>query len=544
MVTGTIMGKDTNMQVRFLGAAHEVTGSCHMLTIAGKHYLVDCGMEQGPDLYENQRLPVSASEIEAVFLTHAHIDHSGLLPLLYKEGFSGQIFATNATSQLCVIMLKDSAHIQEQEAEWKNRKGQRAGKARVEPIYSVEDAEGALSLFVPCSYGQDVAVNDNVSIRFRDAGHLLGAAFIEITAREDGEETKLVFSGDLGNGNRVLIRDPEVPKEADYLFIESTYGDRLHDTPPDYAIELAKILQVTFARGGNVVIPAFAVGRTQEMLYYMREIKQRHLLPEFAGFKVYVDSPMAVEATNIFNRNVLECFREEDMEMIRAGVNPINFQGLEVSVTTDDSRAINVIEEPIVIISASGMCEAGRIRHHLKYNLWRPECSVVFVGYQVPGTLGNQLLNGVDEVKLFGEKIHVAAQIINLPGISGHADKDHLTAWVEGIQSKPKRIFVVHGEDVVTDNFAVHLTEKTGVPATAPYSGDIFDLTLNVQTAIGDRKRKTKKTGISGPKLHPSLAAAAQRIAALVRACAGMANKDQKKLADQIDQICERWENK
>ncbi|MBE6009823.1 MAG: MBL fold metallo-hydrolase [Lachnospiraceae bacterium] len=532
------------MKVSFIGAAHEVTGSCHMITVGDKHYLVDCGMEQGPDLYENQRLPVSASDIEAVFLTHAHIDHSGLLPLLYKEGFRGQIFATNATTQLCVIMLKDSAHIQEQEAEWKNRKAMRAGSAKVEPIYSVEDAENALTLFVPCDYDQDVEVNEMITLCFRDAGHLLGSSFIEIKVKEDGEETKLVFSGDLGNGNRVLIRDPEVPKDADYLFIESTYGDRLHDTPPDYAVELAKILQMTFQRGGNVVIPAFAVGRTQEMLYYMREIKQRQLLPDFAGFKVYVDSPMAVEATNIFNRNVLECFRQKDVELIRQGVNPIRFQGLEVSVTSDDSKAINFVEEPIVIISASGMCEAGRIRHHLKYNLWRPESSVVFVGYQVPGTLGNQLLNGVSEVKLFGEKINVAAQIINLPGISGHADRDHLTAWVEGMEKKPKRIFVVHGEDVVTDNFAVHLTETTGVPAIAPYSGDVFDLTTNTQIAIGDRKRKAKKSIVSTAKLLPVLAEAAQRLAALVRSCAGMANKDQKKLANQINEICDRWEKK
>lgn len=532
------------MKVRFLGAAHEVTGSCHMLTINGRHYLVDCGMEQGADLYENQQLPVSASEIDAVFLTHAHIDHSGLLPLLYKEGFKGQIFATNATTQLCVIMLKDSAHIQEQEAEWKNRKAMRAGNEKIEPIYSLEDAENVLALFVPCDYGKKVVVNDSVTLCFRDAGHLLGASFIEIYAKEGGEETKLVFSGDIGNGNRVLIRDPEVPESADYLFIESTYGDRLHEMPPDYSTELAKILQMTFSRGGNVVIPAFAVGRTQEILYYMRDIKQRHLLPDFAGFKVYVDSPMAVEATNIFNRNVLECFREEDVEMIRSGVNPITFSGLEVSVTSDDSKAINFIEEPIVIISASGMCEAGRIRHHLKYNLWRPESSVVFVGYQVPGTLGNQLLNGVDEVKLFGEKIHVAAQIINLPGISGHADRDHLLSWIDRIEQKPKRIFVVHGEDIVTDNFAALVTEKTGIPATAPYSGDVFNLTENVQVETGERKRIAKKTTQPTSQLHPALAAASQRIAALLRNCVGMANKDQKKLANQIDAICEQWENK
>ena len=360
-------------------------------------------------------------------------------------------------------------------------------------MYSVEDAEKVLNYFVPCPYDERIDVCGEVSVCFRDAGHLLGSSFIEMWVSEGEESCKLIFSGDLGNGNRALIRDPEKPVSADYLIIESTYGDREHDVPPDYAAELAQVLAQTFSRGGNVVIPAFSVGRTQEMLYYLRQIKQNRMLPSFQNFEVYVDSPLAVEATSIFNANVSECFREEDLEMIRSGVNPIQFPGLRKTVTSDESRAINFDTNPKVIISASGMCEAGRIRHHLKHNLWRPECTVIFVGYQVPGTLGHTLLNGASEVKLFGEEIQVRAQILNLPGISGHADREHLTAWVQSMEKLPRRIFVVHGEDAVTDGFAAHLTEVTGVEATAPYSGDIYDLLRNACVVYGSRKRVEKK---------------------------------------------------
>ncbi len=531
------------MRLEFIGAAHEVTGSCHYLEVGEKHILVDCGMEQGADIYENQDIPVNAAAIDYVFVTHAHIDHSGLLPLLYARGFRGQIFATNATTQLCNIMLKDSAHIQAFEAEWKNRKARRAGRPEVVPMYTMNDAQGVLNYFVPCDYGKKVQVCDEITVCFRDAGHLLGSSFIEIWAKEGEETCKLVFSGDLGNGNRALIRDPEVPESADYLIIESTYGNRNHDVPPNYAAELAYVLAKTFARGGNVVIPAFSVGRTQEMLYYMREIKQKHLLSSFQNFEVYVDSPLAVEATNIFNKNVLECFREEDLEMIQNGVNPIQFPGLKQSVTSDDSKAINFDKKPKVIISASGMCEAGRIRHHLKHNLWREECTVVFVGYQVPGTLGNMLLNGADEVKLFGETVQVRAEILNLPGISGHADRDHLTAWVEGIKEKPRRIFVVHGEDAVCDEFAAHLSGVTGVEASAPYSGDIYDLCRNAMVAQGSRKRVEKKAKVKTTHtVFDRLLAAGQRLIAVIQKNREIANKDMAKFADQINALCDKWD--
>lgn len=532
------------MRLEFIGAAHEVTGSCHYLEVGEKHILVDCGMEQGADIYENQEIPVNAAAIDYVFVTHAHIDHSGLLPLLYARGFRGQIYATNATTQLCNIMLKDSAHIQEFEAEWKNRKARRAGQAEVVPMYTINDAQGVLNYFVPCPYDKKVQVCDELTVCFRDAGHLLGSSFIEMWAKDGEESCKLIFSGDLGNGNRALIRDPEIPESADYLIIESTYGDRSHDVPPDYAAELARVLASTFSRGGNVVIPAFSVGRTQEMLYYMRQIKQNKMLSSFQDFEVYVDSPLAVEATSIFNKNVAECFRDEDLEMIQKGVNPIQFPGLKKSISSDDSRAINFDNNPKVIISASGMCEAGRIRHHLKHNLWREECTVVFVGYQVPGTLGNMLLNGATEVKLFGETIQVRAQILNLPGISGHADREHLTAWVQGMKEMPKRIFVVHGEDAVTDDFAAHLKEVTGVEATAPYSGDIYDLAQNACVVLGSRKRAMKKTKAKrgGTSVFDRLLAAGQRLIAVIHKNKEGANKDLAKFADQINALCDKWD--
>ncbi|MCD7818705.1 MAG: MBL fold metallo-hydrolase [Lachnospiraceae bacterium] len=532
------------MRLEFIGAAHEVTGSCHYLEFGERRILIDCGMEQGPDIYENQELPVNAAAIDYVFVTHAHIDHSGLLPLLYARGFRGQIFATNATAQLCNIMLKDSAHIQESEAEWKNRKAQRAGKPEVIPMYTMADAENVLKLFVPCHYGSKVHVCEDLTVCFRDAGHLLGSAFIEMWINESGKTCKLIFSGDLGNGNRALIRDPEIPESADYLIIESTYGDRLHDVPPDYATELAKVLSATFSRGGNVVIPAFSVGRTQEMLYYLRQIKVEQMLPTFPDFEVYVDSPLSNEATNIYNESVEECFREKDLKMIRSGINPIRFPGLRQSITSADSQAINTDQNPKVIISASGMCEAGRIRHHLKHNLWRSESTVVFVGYQVPGTMGYHLLNGAKEVKLFGETIQVRAHILNLPGISGHADRDHLTAWVQGMKKKPKRIFVVHGEDQVTDAFAEHLAESVGVEATAPYSGDIYDLAENVCVVSGSRKPAEKKTGSKRgvSSVFDRLLAAGQRLLTVIEKNKDGANKDLARFADQINSLCDKWE--
>ena len=372
------------MKLGFVGADHEVTGSCHYLEACGKQILIDCGMEQGKDIYVNQDIPVPINQIDYVLLTHAHIDHSGRLPLLYKNGFKGSIISTFATSDLCSIMLRDSAHIQEFEAEWRNRKARRAGSEEYVPLYTTEDALGAISLFHPCDYEQTIELSEGINIRFRDVGHLLGSASIEIWITENGISKKLVFSGDIGNINQPLIKDPQTTSSADYVIMESTYGDRLHKTPPDYAVELANVINRTLRRGGNLVIPAFAVGRTQEMLYFIREIKERKLV-EF-DFPVYVDSPLAIEATSIFNKNFQSCFDEEAMALIQSGISPIRFPNLHLAISSDESKAINFDSTPKVIISASGMCEAGRIKHHLKHNLWRPECTVLFVGLWNTGT--------------------------------------------------------------------------------------------------------------------------------------------------------------
>lgn len=535
-----------HMKIEFLGAAHEVTGSCHYLEFADKHVLVDCGMEQGPDLYVNQEIPVNASTIDYVFVTHAHIDHSGLLPMLYNHGFRGQIFTTTATHQLCEIMLKDSAHIQMFEAEWKNRKAKRAGKPEVVPLYDMNDAMGVLGHFVSCDYHSVINVCEGLKVRFVDAGHLLGSSSIEMWISENTgegvEERKIVFSGDIGPGNRPLIKDPEYLTSADYVVMESTYGDRTHETPPDYAVELARVIRDTFTRGGNLVIPAFSVGRTQEMLYFIRRIKMENLLPEFQNFEVYVDSPLAVEATTIFGKNVQDCFDDTALALVQQGINPIGFPGLRMAITSDESKMINFNDKPKVILSASGMCEAGRIRHHLKHNLWRKDSTILFVGYQVPGTLGNMLLNGAKEVKLFGETIEVQAKIENLPGISGHADVNQLTKWVSMFDPKPKRVFIVHGEDKVTEQFAAHIHEELGLEAYAPFSGDAFDLLTGACVAQGSREAVEKKSTRAVNNIFARLVTAGERLMTVIRKCEGMPNRELGKFADQINELCNKWE--
>ena len=535
-----------HMKLEFLGAAHEVTGSCHYLEFADKHVLVDCGMEQGPDLYVNQEIPVNASTIDYVFVTHAHIDHSGLLPMLYNHGFRGQIFTTTATHQLCEIMLKDSAHIQMFEAEWKNRKAKRAGRPEVVPLYDMNDAVGVLGHFVSCDYHSVINVCEGLKVRFVDAGHLLGSSSIEMWISENTaegvEERKIVFSGDIGPGNRPLIKDPEYLTSADYVVMESTYGDRTHETPPDYAVELARVIRDTFTRGGNLVIPAFSVGRAQGVLYLIRRIRMENLRPEFQNFEVYVDSPLAVEATTIFGKNVQDCFDDTALALVQQGINPIGFPGLRMAITSDESKMINFNDKPKVILSASGMCEAGRIRHHLKHNLWRKDSTILFVGYQVPGTLGNMLLNGAKEVKLFGETIEVQAKIENLPGISGHADVNQLTKWVSMFDPKPKRVFIVHGEDKVTEQFAAHIHEELGLEAYAPFSGDAFDLLTGACVAQGSREAVEKKSTRAVNNIFARLVAAGERLMTVIRKCEGMPNRELGKFADQINELCNKWE--
>ena len=535
------------MRITFLGATHEVTGSCFYLEACGKKLLVDCGMEQGPDIYENAELPVKPGDIDVVLLTHAHMDHSGKLPLLYKQGFCGQIFSTASTADLCEIMLRDSAHIQMFEAEWRNRKGKRAGKEMIEPLYDMDDAVGALSCFVRCQYDKEIRIADGICIRFTDAGHLLGSSSIEVWLKEGQVEKKLVFSGDIGNVNQPLIRDPHYLDSADYVIMESTYGDRSHDTPPDYAAALAEVIQRTFDRGGNVVVPSFAVGRTQEMLYFIRHIKQENLVKNHDGFEVWVDSPLAIEATNIFREHMWSDFDEEAMELIQQGINPIGFEGLKTSVTSDDSRAINEDVKPKVILSASGMCDAGRIKHHLKHNLWRPESTVLFVGYQAAGTLGRNLLEGATQVKLFGEEIEVKAEICRLPGISGHADNQGLIRWISSFKEKPSKVFVVHGEDTVCEVFANRLQDELGLDAYAPYSGTVYDLALGRFISQPEPVRIKKDTVVSAAsekvtKTFARLLAAGQRLIGVIRRNEGGANRDLEKFTREIHDLCDRWD--
>ncbi|MEG3029277.1 MAG: MBL fold metallo-hydrolase [Oscillospiraceae bacterium] len=528
------------MKLTFLGACHEVTGSMTYLEACGKKILIDCGMEQGGNVFENAPLPVAPGEIDFVLLTHAHIDHSGNLPLLCKNGFKGEIHSTDATADLCNIMLKDSAHIQEFEAEWQNRKNKRAGKAEFIPIYTMEDAISAIGLFVPHFYKNKFLLCDGIEVNFIDAGHLLGSGSIEVWATENGTTKKIVFSGDIGNMNQPIIKNPQYISDADFVVMESTYGNRNHNENPDYVRELVDVLQTTFDRGGNVVIPSFAVGRTQEMLYFLRQIKQDKLVKP-NNFTVYVDSPLAVEATNVFKENGKDCFDSDTMELIRKGINPISFDGLKVSVTQEDSKYINFDQSPKVILSASGMCDAGRIKHHLKHNLWREESTILFVGYQANGSLGRKIIEGADEVKLFGETIEVKAEIKQLAGISGHADNNGLVKWIDSIAEKPSKVFIVHGEDEAASDFAFQLSEK-GYDAAAPYSGAVYDLLEDVFLLSPPPVQFVKETPPSrADGLFARLVSAGKRLMSIIERNRGLSNKDVTKFTSQIDALCDKW---
>lgn len=529
------------MKLTFLGATHEVTGSCFYLEACGKHILIDCGMEQGKDTFENQELPISAAEVDAVLLTHAHMDHAGKLPLLYKQGFRGNIYSTNATAALCDIMLRDSAHIQVMEAEWRNRKGKRSGKENYEPVYNMEDTMATIRRFVSYEYGVKFKLYEGIEVRFVDVGHLLGSASIEVWVTENGQCKKIVFSGDIGNINQPLINDPQYIKEADYVVMESTYGDRNHGERPDYIGELSRILQSTFDRGGNVVIPSFAVGRTQVLLYFIRKIKDNNLVKGHNNFKVYVDSPLAIESTQVFHENMNGYFDEEAMELVNKGINPISFSGLTTTITSEESKAINYDDDPKVIISASGMCDAGRIRHHLKHNLWRPESTILFVGHQSNGSLGRMILDGVPEVKLFGEIIQVKANIERLAGVSGHADRAGLLKWLQSFEKKPESVFVVHGDDIVCKEFTEYLSKELGYLAVAPYSGTTYDLLNNVCLVKGEPipiRSRQEKANLAFERLVN----AGKRLLLVIQRNKGGANKELAKFADQINALCDKWD--
>jgi len=470
------------MKLTFFGGAGTVTGSCTLLEHEGLNILIDCGLPQGSDEHKiGKNLPFKASNIDIVLLTHAHIDHSGRLPLLEKKGFKGKIYSTKATMELCSIMLEDSAKIQEDDAKWQSKRLVRSGKKPVEPLYTSEDAYNVLKRFIPVNYGQIIELSDTVDVRFTDAGHMLGSSSIGLYYRHKKSLKCIIFSGDIGNLNQPIIKDPDYIHRANYVVMESTYGDRNHDeTAPsteELSLKLQKIIENTASRGGKVIIPAFSVGRSQEILYLLRDIYKRTK----SQIPIYLDSPLSVKATAIFARNKEGYFDDEAMEIIKSGGNPVLFPTFHAVTTSEESKALNSIDMPCVIISSSGMCEAGRIKHHLKHNLYKAENTVVFTGYQAEGTLGRKILSGAKQVFILGERIAVRSRIEKLSGISGHADKDGLLKWIGEFNPTPQKVFVVHGEQKTSEGFAKLLNTSTldggmGIKAIAPHFKDSIEL--------------------------------------------------------------------
>ncbi len=527
------------MKLYFYGAAKAVTGSCYCLETNGKRILIDCGLKQGQDdnIIGND-LSFYAKSIDYAIVTHAHIDHSGRLPLLVKNGYAGGIFATRLTAKLLEIMLPDSAYIQERDAEWDNQKSERSGRPQVEPLYTIAHAEETLKRLKSVEYNQEIRLCEGVRLRFSDAGHLLGSACIELWVTEGAVTKKIVFTGDLGNIDQPIIRNHDFIKEADYLITESTYGDRNHEPNEDYITSLAEVFERVFERGGNVIIPAFAVGRSQELLYFIREIKSKALVKSFPDFPVYLDSPLAKAATRIFSGDLRGYLDAEALDLVNNGEEMFIFPDLKLTESGEDSKLLNEIKTPKVIISASGMCDAGRIRHHLKHNLWRPESAVVFVGYQAGESLGRRLLSGAKRVKLLGEEIAVNAEIIKLNGMSSHADRQHLLNFAEYFSPKPQHIFVTHGEREVTELFAEELRRR-GFLSHAPEMMEVYDLASDKVLIEGEVIKKKEEKVLSAAYIE--LQNTARYLQETVAASKGVSNRELRKLAEQIKKAVDKW---
>ena len=491
------------MKITFLGAAKTVTGSNFLVEAAGKKFLVDCGMYQGSaeQEYENETpFAYNVEDIDFVLLTHAHIDHSGRIPKLYNEGYRHPIYAHKATCDLCAIMLPDSGHIQEMEIEWRNRKRVRKGEKTLPPLYTAEDATRSLELFIPVQYDEIIELSPEIHVRYNDAGHMLGSSIIEVWVKEGEKETKAVFTGDLGNNDIPLLDSPTMIDSADFLVMESTYGSRLHMRNDDKAELFLQIVSETIKNGGNVVIPSFAVGRTQEILYELNKIKETRDDEDFKKryetlmkSPVYVDSPLAISATEVFKEN-MNLFEEEIKHEISKGDHPLEFPGLQFTMTAEESKALNENMIPSIIISASGMCEVGRIKHHLKHNLWNPKNTILFVGYQAPGTLGHSIVNGAKKVKIFGEEVAVNARIEYIEGYSGHADQEWLMNFVYSFrEQKPKHIFLVHGEEESQEVLKQKIEEEANIPVTIPNYGESYELE-DVPVMIGKLVNKPTST--------------------------------------------------
>ncbi len=476
------------MEIKFFGATKFVTGSNILISTKKYNLLLDCGMFQGEKEIEDfnfAQFPYDPQKIDYLILTHAHIDHSGRIPKLVNEGFKGKIISTKPTMQLCEIMLKDSAHIQESDAVWENNRRKRAGEELKKPLYTIQEAQHSISYFKTYDYDQEIKLNDDIKLIFRDAGHILGSAILELWINEDGNNIKIVYSGDLGMPGRPIIRNPEYIADADYLIIESTYGNRIHENYSDSMDKLIDIIERTALRGGTVLIPSFAVGRTQELIYELNKYYEYTNTEEYKKIPIYIDSPMAIEATRIFQENAIY-FDEDAKKLILSGDNPFAFDNLRYVQSQEESMNLNKAQYPKVIISASGMANAGRIRHHLKHNLWNPQNSLVFVGYQAEGTLGRLILDGAKKVKLLGEEIAVELEVYNVQGFSAHADIVHLKEWLSHFEKKPKKAFVVHGEVDAANSLSRELLYDFGIESIIPNFGDGFIIKDGFTSQISD----------------------------------------------------------
>ncbi|MBN1613957.1 MAG: MBL fold metallo-hydrolase [Deltaproteobacteria bacterium] len=464
------------MKIKFLGAARTVTGSCFILEAMGHRFAIDCGMHQGNRAIDRRNWdaePYEPEDIEFFLITHAHIDHTGLLPRMVREGFRGPIYMTIPTMDLLSIMLMDSAHLQEMDANWRNKKKLRRGNGKVQPLYTTKDAEATLPLCKGIPYEQLFEPFPGFKVNFRDAGHILGASIIELWIEERGREVKLVFSGDIGRPAQLLMEEPSAVTEADFLFVESTYGNRNHKNEDDTLAELVEAIAYSYRNGEKVVIPAFAVERTQEMLYSLYLLSKDGRLPP--DMPVYIDSPMAIHVTEIFRRHT-DYFDDETRALIDKGENPLHLPQLHLSMTTEESMAINEQRGPAIVISASGMADAGRIRHHLRHNLWRRGASLVFVGFQAQGTTGRKIVDGAKTIRLFNEDIAVKAKVFTINGFSAHAGQDQLLDWIGRFENRQMQIFLVHGEYAAQQALAARIRELYGFEAVIPDYLEEIDL--------------------------------------------------------------------
>jgi len=482
------------MKVKFLGAAISVTGSCHLITTDKYKFLLDCGLFQGSEALEElnyQDLGFKPSEIDFMILSHAHVDHCGRIPLLVKRGFRGKIYCTGATAEITEIMIQDSGNIHEMEAVWSNKRARRSGLPQMQPLYTQEDAAACASYFNPVSYGQLFKINPDITLRLNEAGHILGAAIIELWINEGKKVTKLVYSGDIGVENQRMLNDPTVIENADYLILETTYGDRAHETHAESSKRFIDIILKTASRGGTVVVPSFALGRTQDLIRELELFYENHekYKKELDKIMVYIDSPLATNATEIFRRNS-EYFNEETRRRILKGEDLFNFKNLKFTKSAEESKVLNYNVSPKIIIASSGMADAGRVQHHLKHYLWKPKSSIIFVGYQAEGTLGRSIISGEKVVRILRERVCVNAEIYFLEGFSAHADKNYLLKWLSGFKESPRKIFLVHGEEESKKTFANTVKNILGYDCTVVEEVSEYNLDFEEKVSIDDVRNR------------------------------------------------------